>query len=265
MLSDLTQYDPWGPISAVLYSTRDSDFVQDTIALTGVPMRWPSFADEDTNKTRIRKLRAIIDAAYRILGDEEKGLFAQTVARRLVAAEGFGDLRTPLEASLNNIGWTVAEGTLKTQDVVLSEQFFPPGTQFDAYVAIRSVLEKASAEIFIVDAYVGSTIFLMLSAASRHDLKVRLLTLEKAVKPDFRVEAQKFKAQFPRAIIEVRTTSEFHDRFIIVDGTAFYHVGASIKDAGTRAFLISKLQDQPIIDLLRQHVESAWNRANQVT
>lgn len=33
-------------------------------------------------------------------------------------------------------------------------------------------------------------------------------------------------------VIEMYYTSEFHDRFLIVDETLAYHIGASIKDAG---------------------------------
>ncbi len=33
-------FDPWGPISAVLYEIKDSDFVQNAIANTGIDIAW---------------------------------------------------------------------------------------------------------------------------------------------------------------------------------------------------------------------------------
>ncbi len=86
-------------------------------------------------------------------------------------------------------------------------------------------------------------------------LSVELLTVERNLKPDFRVEAAKFQQQFANVKLEVRTTSDFHDRFVSIDRASYFHIGASIKDAGKKAFLISQLQDEPVIALLRQHSE----------
>jgi len=44
----------------------------------------------------------------------------------------------------------------------------------------------------------------------------------------------------------------------VIDGAEFYHVGASIKDAGKRAFMISRMQDQPNIDNVKQYIDRAW-------
>jgi hypothetical protein len=110
----------------------------------------------------------------------------------------------------------------------------------------------------------GSTIFRTLRAASATAQSVELLTTFTAIKPDFQLEATAFQQQFPQAHLEVRTPRDFHDRFIAIDEADYYHVGASIKDAGKRAFLISKLEDQPIIALLRTHIKAAWEGATKV-
>lgn len=41
--------------------------------------------------------------------------------------------------------------------------------------------------------------------------------------------------------------NNFHDRFLILDSSIGYHIGASIKDAGEKSFAITLLQDQQII------------------
>lgn len=61
-MSELTvRFDPWGPISVVLYETKDSDFVEDAIATTGVEVDWRPFTREDaySHSTRIRALRRL--------------------------------------------------------------------------------------------------------------------------------------------------------------------------------------------------------------
>ena len=38
-------------------------------------------------------------------------------------------------------------------------------------------------------------------------------------------------------------TNAFHDRFMVLDDNAVYHIGASIKDAGKKCFGITLIQD----------------------
>lgn len=258
----MNKYDPWGPISAELFATNDSDLVQSIIESSGIYYKWPALDPKTTgfsNLTRIRSFRPYIQEAFSQLPDDVKGRVAQSVAKKLWETGKCN--RDQLRESLESIGWLISgDGVLTTQDVILSEQFFPAGTFFDAYVAIRSIVEKASGRILIVDPYLGSTIFTTLRACSNMPPKIELLTTETAIKPDFLVEAKAFQKQFIAVQLEVRTTSQFHDRFVVIDGLEFYHVGASIKDAGKRAFLISLLQDQPVIELLGKYIESEWSK-----
>ena len=55
----------------------------------------------------------------------------------------------------------------------------------------------------------------------------------------------KFNAQYPK--LSVKTTTDFHDRFLIIDKTKVYHIGASIKDAGKKSFGITKIEDTDLI------------------
>ena len=55
----------------------------------------------------------------------------------------------------------------------------------------------------------------------------------------------KFNAQYPKLL--VKTTTDFHDRFLIIDSTEVYHIGASIKDAGKKSFGITKIEDKDLI------------------
>ena len=58
----------------------------------------------------------------------------------------------------------------------------------------------------------------------------------------------KFNAQYPK--LSVKTTKDFHDRFLILDKTEVYHIGASIKDAGKKSFGITKIEDKDLIQSL---------------
>ena len=55
----------------------------------------------------------------------------------------------------------------------------------------------------------------------------------------------KFNALYPK--LSVKTNMDFHDRFLIIDKTKVYHIGASIKDAGKKSFGITKIEDKDLI------------------
>lgn len=58
---------------------------------------------------------------------------------------------------------------------------------------------------------------------------------------------QKFNEQYPP--IELKKFSLAHDRFIIIDETELYHLGASLKDLGKKWFAFSKM-DMGVVEIL---------------
>lgn len=151
------------------------------------------------------------------------------------------------ECTLTVEAYTAAE--------IESQHFFSQGSTHDAYVAVRDILRHASAVLTIVDPYLDETIFPLLASIGNTTLSVQLLTSK--LPPDFALEARKFVAQHPGILIEVKTTKAFHDRFIILDRSSCYHVGASIKDAGRKVFMISQVLDQQnVAALLKQHSDT---------
>lgn len=83
------------------------------------------------------------------------------------------------------------------------------------------------------------------------------------MKGDFALEARKFAAQYGNTI-EVRQTQQYHDRFIVTDGDRCWHLGASIKDAGNKAFAMSEVLSATIRAAIRTDVETTWNAARPV-
>lgn len=61
-----------------------------------------------------------------------------------------------------------------------------------------------------------------------------------------------FNAQYPK--LSLKFTTDFHDRFLIIDKTEVYHIGASIKDAGKKSFGITKIEDNYLIQSLLNKV-----------
>jgi len=141
-----------------------------------------------------------------------------------------------------------------------NQVFFPAGSQHDAYLELRKVVQLATREILIVDNYVDHTLWQLLTNIAP-SVTIRILT--EKMKGDFELEARKFAAQHGNRV-EVRQTSQYHDRFILEDGQRCWHVGASIKDAGSRAFAFSEFQQPSIASFIWNDVQAAWNTAIQV-
>ena len=127
---------------------------------------------------------------------------------------------------------------------------------------IREILRGARQSITVVDAYVDGTIFELLGSREAPVDSVRILTLK--FPDDFALEAGKFRAQYPKVNVELRKTKTFHDRFLVIDGAQCWHLGASIKDAGMKAFMISQVEGEESRAALLAQFEQSWQRAESI-
>lgn len=76
---------------------------------------------------------------------------------------------------------------------------------------------------------------------------------------DFSHEAKIFLAQNKNIKIQVKKSKQFHDRFIILDDTECWHVAASIKDAGIRAFMLNQVLDEENRKALISQLKNSWS------
>ncbi len=54
-------------------------------------------------------------------------------------------------------------------------------------------------------------------------------------------DIEKHNLQYPEiSVIENRSS---HDRFLVIDNTDLYHIGASLKDLGNKCFAFSRMDD----------------------
>lgn len=139
--------------------------------------------------------------------------------------------------------------------------YLPARSQHDAYVELRKIVQIAKHDMLIVDPYVDETLWALLTNLDP-TVKIRILTQQ--MKKDFRLEARKFSAQHGNAI-EIRTTSNYHDRFILEDNKRCWHIGASIKDAGNKACAFSELLGPPLVRFVVTDLENQWSAAASVT
>jgi hypothetical protein len=139
------------------------------------------------------------------------------------------------------------------------EVFFVKGSDHDAYVHIRSILQTAKADLFLIDPYMDGSIFQLLGTLTPATMVVNILTSK--CPSDFSLETKKFTKQHTGVAVEVRTTKDFHDRFIILDQKRCYLLGASIKDAGNKGFTVVPLQEPSIVQFVLNHARQVWTSA----
>ncbi len=121
-----------------------------------------------------------------------------------------------------------------------TEGVFHDGKIFDAYRFATDLIKSAKKSLVLIDNYVDESVLLMLSKRNT-GLSAKIYTshLSDALKLDL----QKHNNQYPP--IEIEKYTKAHDRFLIIDDTDVYHLGASLKDLGKKLFAFSKLNISP--------------------
>ena len=127
----------------------------------------------------------------------------------------------------------------------VKQNIFFDGQIYDAFSFIVGLIGKAKKEIVLIDNYVDiNTLNILCKKNKGVDI-----TIATAGKGNLSTkDINKFNAQYPK--LSVKTTTDFHDRFLIIDSTEVYHIGASIKDAGKKSFGITKIEDKDLIQSL---------------
>ena len=138
------------------------------------------------------------------------------------------------------------------------EVFIAKGEVYTAYRTIKNIMSQGQKEILVIDPYVDEDLLDMFASL---DPSVKIRVLTEHLKGDFKLACRKLRQQ--RGGIEVRCSSQFHDRFIVVDGKACYQLGGSINHAGAKATVIGTKSDA-IRDRVIAEAEKAWS-ANPVS
>ena len=130
------------------------------------------------------------------------------------------------------------------------QKIFYKGQIYDAFSLLASLVSKAEKKLVLIDNYVDVDTLNIL--AKKKTSVVSTIYTVRQTKLSAK-DVKKFNEQYP--ILEVKYTSEFHDRFMIIDDEVVYHIGASLKDAGKKCFGISKMENVGIATELLRRVE----------
>ncbi len=125
---------------------------------------------------------------------------------------------------------------LESDKLHSDKSIFYNGQIFDAYTFVSDIIRNAKSSIILLDNYVDDTVLTILG---KRDSSVTATIYTKSISSQLRLDLQRYNSQYPS--IDIHTFAQAHDRFLIIDGTELYHVGASFKDLGKKWFAFSRM------------------------
>jgi hypothetical protein len=137
---------------------------------------------------------------------------------------------------------------LQSQIATAKRRTLPYAFTEQGVAMISAVLNSDSAitaSIMIIDAFISMRKLLLNNASIFQRLDIIEL---KQIETNKKFE-QVFKALESNKEIPL---AKSHDRFLIIDGTEVYHLGASLKDLGKKLFAFSKLNKNSVLNILNK-------------
>ena len=129
---------------------------------------------------------------------------------------------------------------LENKTIKPSQGIFYDGEIFDAYEFVSDLVKSAEKEIILLDNYIDETVLTLFSK----NQEVKVIIYTQTITKQLKLDLEKYNAQYNPITIKIFKNS--HDRFLIVDKTEVYHIGASLKDLGKKWFAFSKMDVESV-------------------
>ncbi len=133
---------------------------------------------------------------------------------------------------------------LESREKLPDKGIFYDGQVFDAWTFVSDIIRSANHSIILIDNYIDDTVFTLFS---KRKPGVKAIFYTNNTSKNLLLDAQKHNIQYEP--IEIIPMNAAHDRFLIIDNTELYHLGASMKDLGKKWFAFSKM-DSFVKDVL---------------
>lgn len=128
------------------------------------------------------------------------------------------------------------------------------GQVFDYFDEIRKIIEPASQDLFFIDPFLDAEFVSRYLPHIQKGIIIRLLGRERIT--TLLPAVDQFSKQ-AGAQISVRSNAGFHDRYVIVDGSACYQSGASFKD-GAKSSPTTLTQITDAFEVVKKTYEDIW-------
>lgn len=191
-------------------------------------------------KTKIYNLDVIISVGYRVKSQRgtQFRVWANKILKEyLLKGYALNHRMGVLETKVNSLEIKNTEFNLILKTNLPPNQgIFYDGQIFDAYVFVSKLIKSANKSIVVIDNYIDESVLMLLAKrASKVDVTIYINKID----AQFQLDIEKHNQQYPP--INCKILKKAHDRFVIIDNTKIFHIGASLKDLGKKWFAFSKL------------------------
>ncbi len=205
-------------------------------------------SDDKSYKTKTYNLDAIISVGYRV-NSKNATLFRRWASQVLkdyllkghVINQRISNLEQRVDAKFLSYDMQLTRLNEKVDFFVRTslppvEGIFFDGQIFDAYAFATNLIKSAKNSLILIDNYIDENTLLMLS---KRTTGVDATIYTQRITPQLQLDLTRHNNQYPP--INIRTYRQAHDRFLIIDQSDVYHIGASLKDLGKKLFAFSKM------------------------
>ena len=205
-------------------------------------------SDGKSYKTKTYNLDAIISVGYRV-NSKNATLFRRWASQVLkdyllkghVINQRISNLEQRVDAKFLSYDMQLTRLNEKVDFFVRTslppvEGIFFDGQIFDAYAFATNLIKSAKNSLILIDNYIDENTLLMLS---KRTTGVDATIYTQRITPQLQLDLTRHNNQYPP--INIRTYRQAHDRFLIIDRSDVYHIGASLKDLGKKLSAFSKM------------------------
>ncbi len=205
-------------------------------------------SDGKSYKTKTYNLDAIISVGYRV-NSKNATLFRRWASQVLkdyllkghVINQRISNLEQRVDAKFLSYDMQLTRLNEKVDFFVRTslppvEGIFFDEQIFDAYAFATNLIKSAKNSLILIDNYIDENTLLMLS---KRTTGVDATIYTQRITPQLQLDLTRHNNQYPP--INIRTYRQAHDRFLIIDRSDVYHIGASLKDLGKKLFAFSKM------------------------
>ena len=205
-------------------------------------------SDGKSYKTKTYNLDAIISVGYRV-NSKNATLFRRWASQVLkdyllkghVINQRISNLEQRVDAKFLSYDMQLTRLNEKVDFFVRTslppvEGIFFDGQIFDAYAFATNLIKSAKNSLILIDNYIDENTLLMLS---KRTTGVDATIYTQRITPQLQLDLTRHNNQYPP--INIRTYRQAHDRFLIIDRSDVYDIGASLKDLGKKLFAFSKM------------------------
>lgn len=194
-----------------------------------------------TSKVQLYNLDVIISVGYRV--KSKQGTLFRIWANRILKEyllRGYSlnnrmnrmeDTMQALHAKVERIDMQINTTLPPVQGIFFNGQIF------DAYTFVADLIRSAKKSIDLIDNYVDDTVLVLLQKRAEG---VKACIYSRVISKQLKQDMEKHNAQYPP--IAFKQFKDAHDRFLIIDNTEVYHIGASMKDLGKKWFAFTKIE-----------------------